>query len=107
MRRLILKTRRRFPPIWRLERRRLRRARRRRRGRSHHEVSRRARERRGCGHWPLGSTRTARPRTATRRPARPRWRRSPRVGGGPVDRGRAVQGVVPRDVALFARVHLW
>jgi tetratricopeptide (TPR) repeat protein len=31
--------------------------------------------RRGCGRWPSATTRTARRRTATRRRARPRWRR--------------------------------
>src|SRR5262249_6171256 len=40
------------------------------------------RGRRGCGRWPLGIMRTARLRTATRRRARRRWPRSPRVGGG-------------------------
>src|SRR5262245_2674811 len=35
-----------------------------------------------CCPTPSGSIRTARRRTATRRRARPRWRRSPRVGGG-------------------------
>ena len=37
---------------------------------------------RGCGRWPSGSTKTARRCTATSRRARPRWRRSRRVGGG-------------------------
>src|SRR5262245_34339853 len=38
--------------------------------------------RRGCGRSPLGTTRTARRRTAMRRPARLRWQRSLRVGDG-------------------------
>jgi hypothetical protein len=33
-------------------------------------------ERRGCGRSPSGIMRTPRPRTATRRRARPQWRRS-------------------------------
>jgi hypothetical protein len=36
----------------------------------------------GCGRSPLGITKTARRRTATSRRARPRWPRSPGVGGG-------------------------
>ena len=36
----------------------------------------------GCGRWVTGSTRTAIPRTATSRRAKPRWQRSPRAGDG-------------------------
>jgi tetratricopeptide (TPR) repeat protein len=38
--------------------------------------------RRGCGRWPFGITKIARRCTATSRRSRPRWRRSPRAGGG-------------------------
>src|SRR5215470_9599547 len=38
-------------------------------------------ERRGYGRWHSGITSITRRRTATRRRARPRWRRSPRAGG--------------------------
>jgi hypothetical protein len=37
---------------------------------------------RGCGHSPLGIMKIARRRTAMLRRARPRWRHSPRAGGG-------------------------
>ena len=39
---------------------------------------------RGCGRLTSRTTRTARRRTGTRQRARPRWQRSPRVGGGGV-----------------------
>jgi len=38
--------------------------------------------RRGCGRWPLATTKTVGRRTAMRRAAKPRWPRSPRAGGG-------------------------
>src|SRR5258708_38140429 len=38
--------------------------------------------RRGCGHSPTASTRTARPAMATSRRARPPWWHSPRAGDG-------------------------
>jgi len=47
--------------------------------------------RRGCGRSPSDSTRTAGRRTATGRRARPRWRRSRRVGAGSERRGQAVR----------------
>src|SRR5215813_1056042 len=39
-------------------------------------------ERRGCGHWPSGSTKIAPRHTATRRRARLQWRRSLSHGDG-------------------------
>src|SRR4029077_6838585 len=39
-------------------------------------------ERRGCGRWPRGTTRTAHPHTAMRRRARLRWRLLQRAGDG-------------------------
>src|SRR5262249_34075298 len=65
-----------FSPIRRMERRRLRCTRRRCRGRPHPKA------RRGCGRWPLGIMRIARRRKATKRRARPRWRRLRKAGGG-------------------------
>src|SRR5262245_44696141 len=50
----------------------------------------------GCGRWPSAITRTARRRTATSRRGRPRWRRSPRGGGGSGrDENARVEAVIP------------
>jgi len=52
--------------------------------------------RRGCGRWPLATTKTVGRRTATSRRARPPWRRSPRAGvGSGRDENARVEAVIP------------
>ena len=58
-------------------------------------------ERPGCGPWPLGITRTARPRTAMQRPARTPWPHSPSASC--FDPGAAEHTVAGMRAALAAR----